>query len=235
MNYLIRSRSNLFILRNQYKIFQQTNISLFSTIIPTKSLLNTNENSESIGKTKPDEITQPLLTNERLIDFSQAKLQVSRLGDVTKPPNTEKLFTTQVSVNKDNITETKQLVTGLVGHYTENDLSNRMVVTVLNLKPAKLAGILSEVMLLAGENEVEGKYKVLLLEPPPNSEIGDIVFLEGQQIPIEFPQQINKKKWERVIEGLRVTEEIATFCGLKLMTSKGYVSCKGLPTNSHIH
>eukprot|EP00299_Pterocystis_sp_00344_P008999 c3639_g1_i2.p1 GENE.c3639_g1_i2~~c3639_g1_i2.p1 ORF type:complete len:217 (-),score=48.49 c3639_g1_i2:39-689(-) len=164
--------------------------------------------------------------------FLKAKIQVGKLLSVEKPENSEKLFKCQVDLGNG---VTRQLVTGLVGFYTEQQLRDRLIMTIVNLKAATLAGLASEAMLLAGENMKDGKLQVLLLEPPAASQIGDLVYLEGHTLPKEFPDQINRKQWEKIVKDSFVQDEVASYSGVKWVTSKGHVTCPGAPNGAGIH
>ncbi|MBW1739136.1 MAG: methionine--tRNA ligase, partial [Deltaproteobacteria bacterium] len=52
-----------------------------------------------------------------------------------------------------DIGEERTVVAGLVGHYTEQDLTGKQVVLVTNLEPVKLMGVESHGMVLAAEDE----------------------------------------------------------------------------------
>ena len=96
-------------------------------------------------------------------------LEVGQITDIKKHPDADKLFILQVKTKKK-----RQLVASLRKHYDENDLINKKIVVVTNLKPAKLRGELSQGMLLAAEKD--GKVKIL---EAPESEPGDQVIPEG--------------------------------------------------------
>ena len=85
-------------------------------------------------------------------DFFKTQL---RIGQIIKCENVEKskkLLCSQVKLGS----EVRQIVSGLRPYYTAEEMVGRKVVVVANLKPAKLAGVLSEGMLLCAE-DAEGK------------------------------------------------------------------------------
>merc|ERR1712226_1132186 len=124
--------------------------------------------------------------------FKIAKLQVSQLGQVVHVPDSEKLFMTDVDIGGG---VSKKLVTGLAKHYSAQELSGKKVATIVNLKSAKLAGQLSEVMLLAGDQTVDDVLDIKILQVPENSQVGDVLHVEGDTLPDTFPEQISKKNW----------------------------------------
>ena len=92
-------------------------------------------------------------------DFFKTQL---RIGQIIKCENVEKskkLLCSQVRMGS----EVRQIVSGLSPHYTAEEMVGKKVVVVANLKPAKLAGVLSEGMLLCAE-DAEGKPVLLTAE-----------------------------------------------------------------------
>ncbi len=92
-------------------------------------------------------------------DFFKTQL---RIGQIIKCENVEKskkLLCSQVRMGS----EVRQIVSGLRPYYTAEEMVGKKVVVVANLKPAKLAGVLSEGMLLCAE-DAEGKPVLLAAE-----------------------------------------------------------------------
>lgn len=87
-------------------------------------------------------------------------------------PNADKLYVLQIDLGS----EKRQLVAGLRSHYTPEELLNKKIVVITNLKYAKLRGVESQGMLLAGgDGEIVG---VLTVD---KSEAGDKVFIDGHE------------------------------------------------------
>eukprot|EP01086_Lenisia_limosa_P014390 TRINITY_DN4482_c0_g1_i1.p1 TRINITY_DN4482_c0_g1~~TRINITY_DN4482_c0_g1_i1.p1 ORF type:complete len:286 (+),score=97.63 TRINITY_DN4482_c0_g1_i1:13-870(+) len=165
-------------------------------------------------------------------DFSLCHLQVSRLTNVQNHPKADKLYVAQVDVGGG---EFKALVAGLKKYYSVEELEGRLVVTIRNLKPSKLMGEVSEVMVLAADDDETTKQdKVFVLQPPEGSEVGDKVFLEGTTVSSEWPARVNEKVWKRVVPLLKVSGNKACCDGKALMTTKGVVSSP-LSEGSGIH
>eukprot|EP01088_Endostelium_zonatum_P009893 TRINITY_DN2321_c0_g1_i2.p1 TRINITY_DN2321_c0_g1~~TRINITY_DN2321_c0_g1_i2.p1 ORF type:complete len:247 (-),score=84.97 TRINITY_DN2321_c0_g1_i2:43-783(-) len=110
--------------------------------------------------------------------FYKSHLQVGKLTSVAKHPSADKLYLCSVQISA---TETRQLVTGLVTHYPVSALQDRYVVVITNLPPKKLVGIESKAMLLAGDDGGGEAVVVKVLDPPKGVEIGDWVWLEGDE------------------------------------------------------
>ncbi len=107
--------------------------------------------------------------------FALLDLRIARIVDVSSHPNANKLYVEQVDLGP----KKAQIVSGLVGHYTPNQLLGKKVVVVANLTPVKLRGEMSYGMLLAGEKEEHGKKVLKILEAPNDAHPGDAVFVEG--------------------------------------------------------
>lgn len=87
--------------------------------------------------------------------FEKLALQIGEVVDVKKHTESEKLYIFKINLGK----ETRQILSGIQKYYTEEELMGKKVVVVVNLKEAKLAGEISQGMILA----VEEKNKVKLL------------------------------------------------------------------------
>jgi len=78
---------------------------------------------------------------------STVDLRAARIVDIRRHPDAEKLYIETVDLGG----EQRTIVSGLVPHYTEEELRGRTIVLVANLKPALLRGIESRGMLLAAQ------------------------------------------------------------------------------------
>jgi methionyl-tRNA synthetase len=81
-------------------------------------------------------------------DFARADLRVGKIISAERVEKSEKLVKLKVDIG----TETRQVVAGIGKSYTPEDLINKHIVIVANLKPAKLMGVESQGMLLAASN-----------------------------------------------------------------------------------
>jgi len=99
-------------------------------------------------------------------------LKVAKITDVQNHPNADKLYVLQIDLG----TEKRQLVAGLRGHYSNEELLNKKIIVITNLKHAKLRGVESQGMLLAGD---DGEHVGVLTVD--QSEAGDKVYLDGYE------------------------------------------------------
>ena len=90
-------------------------------------------------------------------DFKQMEMKVAEVLSVTDHPNADKLLVFKVKIGD----EERQLVAGLKGYYTPEELTGKKIVVVTNLEPAVLRGERSEGMLLAAS---DGE-KIVFLTP----------------------------------------------------------------------
>ena len=92
-------------------------------------------------------------------DFFKTQLRVGQIIKCENVEKSKKLLCSQVKMGS----EVRQIVSGLRPYYTAEEMVGKKVVVVANLKPAKLAGVLSEGMLLCAE-DAEGKPVLLTAE-----------------------------------------------------------------------
>ena len=81
-------------------------------------------------------------------DFEKMQFAVGEIIKCEPVPKSKKLLCSQVKIGK----EVKQIVSGIQKHYTPEEMVGKKVMVLVNLKPAKLAGVLSEGMLLCAED-----------------------------------------------------------------------------------
>ena len=81
-------------------------------------------------------------------DFGKMQFQVGEIIACEEVKKSKKLLCSQVKVGS----QVKQIVSGIKAHYTAEEMVGKKVMVLVNLKPAKLAGVLSEGMLLCAED-----------------------------------------------------------------------------------
>ncbi|MEE2657889.1 MAG: methionine--tRNA ligase [Candidatus Latescibacterota bacterium] len=101
-------------------------------------------------------------------EFFRTELKVAEVIQAEAVPKTDKLLKLTLNVGD----EERTVISGIAESYDPADLTGRRVVLVANLKPAKLRGIVSQGMILAGEDN-DGK--IVLVVPdgdlPPGSTV----------------------------------------------------------------
>ena len=94
-------------------------------------------------------------------DFTKLQFQVGEIISCEAVEKSKKLLCSQVRVGS----EVKQIVSGIRKYYTPEEMVGKKVMVLVNLKPAKLAGVLSEGMLLCAE-DAEGNLALMTPEKP---------------------------------------------------------------------
>ncbi len=82
-------------------------------------------------------------------DFAKIELTVGTVEKCEKHPDADKLLVSQINIGK----EVRQIVSGIADFYTPEEMVGKKVIVVSNLKPAKLRGVESQGMVLAGSKK----------------------------------------------------------------------------------
>ena len=94
-------------------------------------------------------------------DFMKMQFQVGEIIACEEVKKSRKLLCSQVRIGS----EVKQIVSGIKAHYSAEEMVGKKVMVLVNLKPAKLAGVLSEGMLLCAE-DADGNLALMTPEKP---------------------------------------------------------------------
>ena len=188
------------------EIFEQLNIKEKVTL----KLLNKKYENVTIGKPKPlfkkietiEEYKEKYSGNNNL---KKLVLKIGLIEEIKKHPSADKLYIETVNMGN----EKKQIVSGLVDHYKEEELIGKKVIIVDNLKPAKLRGELSQGMLLAVAQK--DKVGIITVEGEP----GEILTFKdvkpaNKQIKIEEFSKIKMKAKNKKLtaDGKELTKSI---------------------------
>lgn len=141
------------------------------------------------------------------IDASRLDLRIGRIVTAKKHPDADSLYVEEVDVGE---AAPRTVVSGLVNHVPLEQMQNRMVILLCNLKPAKMRGVLSQAMVMCASSPE----KVEILAPPHGSVPGDRVTFDA--FPGEPDKELNPKKkiWEQIQPDLHTNDEcVATYKG----------------------
>ncbi|XP_036112001.1 aminoacyl tRNA synthase complex-interacting multifunctional protein 1 isoform X2 [Molossus molossus] len=162
------------------------------------------------------------------IDVSRLDLRIGCIITAKKHPDADSLYVEEVDVGE---AVPRTVVSGLVNHVPLDQMQNRMVILLCNLKPAKMRGILSQAMVMCASSPE----KVEILAPPTGSVPGDRVTFDA--FPGEPDKELNPKKkiWEQIQPDLYTNAEcVATYRGAPFEV-KGKGVCRAQTmTNSGI-
>ncbi|MBO5373053.1 MAG: methionine--tRNA ligase [Lachnospiraceae bacterium] len=115
---------------------------------------------ETTEAAKEEEVVIDIEAKEEITfdDFMKMQFQVGEIIECKAVEKSKKLLCSQVKIGS----QVKQIVSGIRKEYSPEDMVGKKVMVLVNLKPAKLAGVLSEGMLLCAENE---KGELALMQP----------------------------------------------------------------------
>lgn len=144
------------------------------------------------------------------VDVSKLDIRIGKIIKCEKHPEADALYVEQIDLGED---KPRTVCSGLVKYIPLEEMQNRLVVLICNLKPAKLRGVLSEAMVVCASTPE----KVELLIPPEGAQIGDRVTCsayEGEPV-----AEINAKNkiFDAIQPDLKTNEQlIATYKGVPL-------------------
>lgn len=138
---------------------------------------------------------------DKPVDVSRLDLRIGKILEVDRHPDADALYVEKIDCG--DPTGPRTVISGLVKHVPIEEMRNRFVVVLCNLKPAKMRGILSEAMVMCASTPE----KVELLQPPENVKPGDRVVFANY--PGEPDAQLNPKKkiWETVSPDIKTNGE----------------------------
>ncbi|MXQ81595.1 hypothetical protein E5288_WYG012026 [Bos mutus] len=142
---------------------------------------------------KKEKKQQPVAgsADSKPVDVSRLDLRIGCIITARKHPDADSLYVEEVDVGE---TAPRTVVSGLVNHVPLEQMQNRMVVLLCNLKPAKMRGVVSQAMVMCASSPE----KVEILAPPNGSVPGDRITFDA--FPGEPDKELNPKKkiWEQI-------------------------------------
>lgn len=120
-------------------------------------------------------------------------LRVGHIVDVKKHPDADGLYIEQIDIGEE--TGPRTVVSGLVNYIPIEQMQDKYLVAVCNLKPANMRGVKSFAMVLCATSKDGKDAGIELIQPPPGSKPGDRVYFEGADFENATPlSQLNPKK-----------------------------------------
>ncbi|KAG5654300.1 hypothetical protein H0H81_004719 [Sphagnurus paluster] len=124
---------------------------------------------------------------------SMIDLRVGRIVDIMKHPDADGLYVEQIDIGEE--TGPRTVVSGLVHYIPIEDMRDKFLVAVCNLKPANMRGVKSFAMVLCATSKDGKEGGIELIQPPANAKPGDKVYFEGAEYENATPlAQLNPKK-----------------------------------------
>jgi len=108
-------------------------------------------------------------------------LRVGKILEVKRHPDADSLYVEQIDVGEET---PRTVVSGLVNYIPIEQMQDKVLIAVCNLKPASMRGVKSFAMVLAASMKSAdgtGKEGVELVDPPVGSKPGDRVYFEGYE------------------------------------------------------
>lgn len=100
-------------------------------------------------------------------DFNKVELTVGTVEKCEKHPSADRLLVSQINIGK----ETRQIVSGIAEYFSPEEMVGKKVIVVSNLKPAKLRGVESQGMILAGSTKKDLDLVTLVKDLPDGTRI----------------------------------------------------------------
>ncbi|CAN4107138.1 unnamed protein product [Withania somnifera] len=178
----------------------------------------------SDGNKKKERATKSSVAKSKAPAAAEGEISISRLdirvGLITKAqkhPDADSLYVEEIDVGE---ALPRTVVSGLVKYIPLEEMQNRKVCVLCNLKPASMRGIKSQAMVLAASNS--DHTKVELVEPPKDAVIGERVTLPGFDGKPDDILNPKKKVWETVQVDLHTNKElVACYKDVPFTTSVG--------------
>ncbi|GER32140.1 methionine--tRNA ligase [Striga asiatica] len=162
------------------------------------------------------------------VSISRLDIRVGVIAKAQKHPDADSLYVEEIDVGE---AEPRTVVSGLVNYIPLEDMQNRRVCVLCNLKPATMRGIKSQAMVLAASNN--DHTKVELVEPPQGAIVGERVRFPGFEGPADEILNPKKKVWERLQVDLHTDKNlVACYKNLPFTTSAGVCTVPSITEGS---
>ncbi|CAK9193472.1 unnamed protein product [Sphagnum troendelagicum] len=177
----------------------------------------TSKGKKGVSSTDSKGRKDPAEAKEAAVDVTRLDIRVGVIKNVKKHPDADSLYVEEIDVGEDT---PRVVVSGLVKFIPMEQMQNRRVCVLCNLKPAAMRGIKSHAMVLAASNS--DHTEVELVTPPEGAVIGERVKFpgfDGQPDDILNPK---KKVWETVQPDLHTNANlVAEYKDAPFTTSAG--------------
>ncbi|SCV04130.1 LAMI_0H13652g1_1 [Lachancea mirantina] len=152
----------------------------------------------------PDAVSRSQRFMATKTSFKDLDLKIGFTAKVELHGESDKLYVSQIQVSSEDDSVTRQVCSGLRDHLSKQELENKLVVVVDNLKKCKLRGVASEAMVLCAD---DGQNKVQLCRPlafDRDLTGSRIVLALNDQNELTKPGKLKRSQWDQIRSGLRV-------------------------------
>lgn len=169
------------------------------------------------GQEKKKSSETAAVDKDKELSVSLLNIQVGLIRKSWKHPSADSLLVEEIDVGEAKL---RQVVSGLAKYCNPDDLTNRRVALIINVKPGKLRDVMSEGLVLCASNEDHTNVEPLL--PPEGAKIGERISFSGIDGKPEEVLNPKKKQLEKITPNLFTDDKgVATFKGIPFMTSAG--------------
>ncbi|XP_075169280.1 aaRS-interacting multifunctional protein 1 [Haematobia irritans] len=157
------------------------------------------------------------------IDVGRLDMRVGKIVEVGRHPDADSLYLEKIDCGEP---QPRTVVSGLVKFVPLEEMKDRMVVVLCNLKPAKMRGVTSEAMVMCASTPD----KVEVLSPPAGAVPGDLVHCEGYNRQPDAQMNPKKKIFETCAPDLKTNDQlVACYKGAPLcVPGKGNIVAQTL-------
>ncbi|KAJ6751331.1 hypothetical protein OIU85_001826 [Salix viminalis] len=167
-------------------------------------------------------------TVEQEISITRLDIRVGLIKKAQKHPDAESLYVEEIDLGEGDC---RTVVSGLVKYIPLEEMQNRKVCVLCNLKPANMRGIKSEAMVLAASNS--DHTKVELVDPPQSAAVGERVTFPGFEGEPDDVLNPKKKVWETLQVDLQSNSDlVACYKDIPLTTSAGVCKVASISNGS---
>lgn len=199
--------------------------------------------SSSLSAASPDTAPPPTDDVGVVTDLSAMEFKVGKVMSVERHPEASGLYVEKIDIgncvshpdfrfwlnysapltNTGEPTGPRTIVSGLAQYLTEEQLLNRMVIVLCNLKPRAFKGVMSHGMIMCTSNESHTKVDPII--PPASSAIGELIRFPGHlPAPVEAGNKATKV-FTKIAEYFHASDDgVARFKDSPFMTSSGPVT-----------
>lgn len=172
-------------------------------------------NKTTEGKKKASE--KESAEKEAECSISILNVQVGVIRKAWKHPSADSLLVEEIDLGDGNL---RQVVSGLAKFCSPNELLNRRVVLITNVKPGKLRDVMSTGLVLCASSQDHTVVEPLI--PPEGAKLGECVSFSGHEGKPEDVLNPKKKQLEKITPHLFTDDKgVATYKGTPFMTSAG--------------
>ena len=189
------------------------------------------ETPQKSKKKKAKKKSPPPAAEEVVMDVSKLDIRVGTIVEAWEHEDADRLFCEIIDIGEE---EPRKIATGLRAHYKAEDLVDRRVCVLANLKTRKLVGFPSHGMVLCASTE-DGS-RVVFVDPPADAAIGERCFCDGFVGEPATENQVAKKKiLDKVFPDFMTDGEgVATYKGVPLTAGSGKCVAGGGLANAQV-